>query len=133
MDSSIFKNWFKTKFVAQVKHYLNIKSLSTKLLLPMDNAPSHPSTEESCSQDELIRTKSLPANATSMIQSMDQGVLYYLQQGIKEICLKRQFLMKSLMDCTVCKKSQHQRLYFLLSMLGSKSRVAHYKRHGISY
>ena len=38
MDSSIFKNWFKTKFVPRVKHSLNTKSLPAKALLLMDYA-----------------------------------------------------------------------------------------------
>ena len=55
----------------------------------MDNAPSHPSTEELCSQDELIKTMFLPTNTTRLIQPMDQGVLYNLKKNTKEICLKR--------------------------------------------
>jgi len=41
MDSLIFKNWFKTKFVPRVRHYLRIKGLPTKAWLLMDNVPSH--------------------------------------------------------------------------------------------
>ena len=84
MDSSIFKNWFKTKFVPRVRHYLHIKGLPVKALLLMGNAPAHPSTEELCSRDGLIKTMFLPANTTSLIQPMDQGVLYNLKGDIKK-------------------------------------------------
>ena len=88
MDSSIFKNWFKTKFVPRVKHYLSTKGLPAKALLLMDNAPSHPSTEELCSRDGLIKTMFLPANTTSLIQPMDQGVLYNLKRRYKRNSLE---------------------------------------------
>ena len=95
MDSSIFKNWFKTKFVPRVKHYLHIKGLPVKALLLMDNAPAHPSTEELCSRDGLIKTMFLPANTTSLIQPMDQGVLYNLKRRYKRNLLEKMILYET--------------------------------------
>ena len=137
MDSSIFKNWFKTKFVPRVKHYLSTKGLPAKALLLMDNAPSHPSTEELCSRDGLIKTMFLPANTTSLIQPMDQGVLYILKRRYKRNLLEKMILYETIdglpydhfaknlniMDCTV---------FTLLPMHGNKSSVSHYRRHGIN-
>ena len=88
LGCSIFKNWFKM-FVPRVKHHLSMKGLPAKALLLMDNAPSHPSTEELCSRDGLIKIMFLPANTTSLIQPMDQGVLYNLKRRYKRICLRR--------------------------------------------
>lgn len=96
MDSSIFKNWFKTKFVPRVKHYLSTKGLPAKALLLMDNAPSHPSTEELCSRDGLIKTMFLPANTTSLIQPMDQGILYNLKRRYKRNLLEKMILYETI-------------------------------------
>ena len=54
----------------------------------MDNAPSHPSIEELCSRDGLIKTMFLPAHTTNLIQPMDQGCCIILKEDTKEICLK---------------------------------------------
>ena len=96
MDSSIFKSWLKTKFVPMIKHYLHIKGLPTKALLLMDNAPSHPSTEELCSQDGLIKTMFLPANTTSLIQPMDQGMLYNLKRRYTISLLEKMILYEAI-------------------------------------
>ena len=57
----------------------------------MDNASSHPSTEQLCSRDGLIKTDSSRQYiaTTSLIQPMYQGVLYNLKEGTKEFYLKR--------------------------------------------
>ena len=61
----------------------------------MDNAPAHPSTEELCSQDGLIKTMFLPANTTSLIQPMDQGVLYNLKRRYKRNLLEKMKLYET--------------------------------------
>lgn len=42
MTELMFKNWFEKSFVKQVKRYLRENNLSTKALLPVDNATCHP-------------------------------------------------------------------------------------------
>ena len=96
MDSLIFKSWFKMKFITRIKHYLSIKGLPTKALLLMDNAPSHLSTKELCSRDGLIKTMFLPANTTSLIQPMDQGVLYNLKRRYKKNLLEKMILYETI-------------------------------------
>ena len=46
-----------------------------KALLLLDNAPAHPSADKLVSADGRIRVMYLPANTTSLIQPMDQGVI----------------------------------------------------------
>ena len=132
MDSLIFKSWFKTKFAPRDKHYLSIKGLPTKVLLLMDNAPSHPSNEELCSRDWLIKTMFLPANITSLIQPMDQGVLYNLKRRYKRNLLEKMILYETI-DRLPYDQFALRTAFILLPMHGSKSRVAHYRRLGISY
>jgi hypothetical protein len=43
MTGDIFGQWFKNNFVKEVKSFLEKKNLSFKILLILDNAPSHPS------------------------------------------------------------------------------------------
>lgn len=125
----------RKKFVPRVKHYLRIKGLPVKVLLLMDNAPAHPSTEELCSRDGLIKTMFLPANTTSLIQPMDQGVLYNLKRRYKRNLLEKMILYETTdgLPYDQFAKSLTSKIVFtLLPMHGSKSRVARYRRHGIS-
>ena len=75
MNSSIFSDWFINIFVPSVKKYLHDKNLPVKAILLLDNAPSHPSTDVLQSSDKSVTAMYLPANTTSLIQPMDQGVL----------------------------------------------------------
>ena len=73
-----------------------MKGLPAKALLLMDNASSHPSIEELCSQDGLIKTMFLPTNTTSLIQPMDQGVLYNLKRRYKRHLLEKMILYETI-------------------------------------
>ena len=46
-----------------------------KALLLLDNAPAHPSDKSLVAHNGRIRVLYLPANTTSIIQPMDQGVI----------------------------------------------------------
>ena len=66
------KWWFHRDFVPEVKWYLRSKGLPSKAVL-LDNAPSHP--KELTPHDGGIRCELLPANTTSILQLMDQGII----------------------------------------------------------
>ncbi|XP_045104407.1 tigger transposable element-derived protein 7-like [Portunus trituberculatus] len=74
-----FSDWFFKHFVPEVRRYqedvlkFNLDDVSALLLL--DNAPAHPSADKLVSADGKIRILYLPANTTSLIQPMDQGVI----------------------------------------------------------
>ena len=89
MDMHIFTEWFHTKFVPRCKKEMNKRGLSQKALLLMDNAPSHPDSLHS--DDNQISCHFLPANTTSLIQPLDQGVL----EKVK-LCYKRDLLLRML-------------------------------------
>lgn len=86
MNQKIFIDWFQNVFVVQVKKYLKSQNLPEKALLIMDNAPSHPLNE--LDMDENIKCVFLPANTTSLIQPMDQGVIENLKRHYRKIFLQ---------------------------------------------
>jgi hypothetical protein len=75
MDREIFENWFHTHFVPQVKAFLKERGLPQKVVLLLDNAPSHSRQSLLTSDDGLIIVTFLPPNVTAIIQPMDQGVI----------------------------------------------------------
>uniref|UniRef100_A0A8C5PZV7 DDE-1 domain-containing protein n=1 Tax=Leptobrachium leishanense TaxID=445787 RepID=A0A8C5PZV7_9ANUR len=64
-------NWFHQCFIPQAKEYLHNLGMDFKVLLIMDNAGGHPLDL----YYEGVQIEFLPANATSLIQPMDQGVI----------------------------------------------------------
>ena len=75
MNVEIFIKWFETEFVPEVRKHLKNRGLEPKAILLLDNAPSHPDEGRLISDDKKITAMFLPANTTSLIQPMDQGVL----------------------------------------------------------
>ena len=75
----LFKQWYFENFVPEVIRYqtedLKIPHDEVKALLLLDNAPAHPSDKSLVAHNGRIRVLYLPANTTSIIQPMDQGVI----------------------------------------------------------
>ncbi|GBM60221.1 Jerky -like [Araneus ventricosus] len=72
MNRVIFKQWFFDEFVPKVEKHLEEKKLSRQALLFIDNALSHPEVEDL--KNGNIKAMFLPANVTSLILPMDQGL-----------------------------------------------------------
>ena len=89
MDTAIFTKWFHEEFVPSVKKHLTNRGLAPKALLLLDNAPSHPDITKLVSHDKQISAMFLPANTTSLIQPMDQGVLENLKKRYKKSLLRK--------------------------------------------
>ena len=89
MDSSIFSEWFKEKFVPQCSKALKDRGLPESAILLVDNAPSHPNVNVLQSDDGEISCIYLPPNTTSLIQPMDQGVLENIKRRYKRDLLLR--------------------------------------------
>ena len=51
MDPKIFEKWFHDVFVPHVKNFCTDNDIEYKILLLLDNAPSHPSKEKLESRD----------------------------------------------------------------------------------
>ena len=60
-----------------------IRNIIFRILLLLDNAPTHPSEEELNEIDPNGRVMYLPPNVTSLVQPMDQGVISALKRRYK--------------------------------------------------
>lgn len=87
ISQTIFVDWFHHKFVPRAKSLLAENNLPQKALLLMDNAPTHP-IDELKSEDGNIVCWFLPANTTSLIQSMDQGIIENMKRRYKKQFIK---------------------------------------------
>ena len=98
VNTEIFSSWFHNQFVPYVQRELKNKGLSPKALLILDNCPAHPEEDTLVSDDGLVIAKFLPANVTSLIQPMDQGVLVSLKRRYRRSLLQDVLLSEDLVD-----------------------------------
>jgi hypothetical protein len=87
MDATLFTEWFHEEFLTAVSRHLNSRNLLEKVLLVPDNAPSHPNESElkggkkiKKKEGKKYKSRFLPANVTSLIQPMDQGIIESLKR-----------------------------------------------------
>ncbi|GFT72981.1 jerky protein homolog-like [Trichonephila clavipes] len=80
MNAMLFKEWFHDQFVPAVKKFNKENDLPQRAILLIDNAPSHPGTEELSSGE--IKAIFLPPNVTPLLQPMDQCVLQKLKTNL---------------------------------------------------
>ena len=81
MTSVLFEQWFKENFIPEVKLYCARKNIPFKILLLVDNCTAHPDLSHI---DPNVRMEFLPANTTSRIQPMDQGVIANAKANYKK-------------------------------------------------
>lgn len=72
MSADLFVEWFQHTFVPGVKQFQQNIGKEGKVLLLLDNAPSHRSTETLNAINDEFEIKIFPPNVTSLIQPMDQ-------------------------------------------------------------
>ena len=109
VSADLFRNWFLNCFVPEVETYLKRNNLDFKALLLVDNAPGHP--QDLCHPN--VQIVFLPPNTTSLLQPLDQGIIYtfktyYIRRSLqwilditdsKSIDVKEAWKQFSIKDC----------------------------------
>ncbi|XP_067136655.1 jerky protein homolog-like [Centruroides vittatus] len=75
MDTRIFKEWYETVFIPEVKMHQLTTGNSGNVLLLIDNAPCHLSDVSLERENGKFKVVFLPPNLTSLLQPMCQGVI----------------------------------------------------------
>lgn len=90
MDREIFHKWFTEDFIPDAK--ARRVNDNDKILLILDNAPSHPKISELNDIDQSVKVVYLPPNVTALVQPMDQGVIENLKRAYKQRFLRKVLL-----------------------------------------
>lgn len=90
MESDIFKNWFHNHFIPAARTHLRSSGLPENALLLIDRNPSHPEDHHLRSEDTFFFVQYFPAKVKTLIQPMEQGMIYdmklhYRQQILTEL------------------------------------------------
>ncbi|CAB3224322.1 unnamed protein product [Arctia plantaginis] len=76
MTAALFTEWYDEVFIPEVKkHQKSVGKEGSKVLLIVDNAPTHPTAELLERENGQFKTTFLPPNVTSLLQPMDQSVI----------------------------------------------------------
>lgn len=98
MNTTIFKAWFEENFVPAVKKFLKERKLPMKAVLFLDNCSAHPGPNVLSANG--IQVYFLPANTTSILQPMDQGIIQNIKLKYSSLLLKS-ILQGQESDCSV--------------------------------
>lgn len=101
MTGKIFSDYYKNKLYSELKAYCNKEGIPFKILLLVDNAPSHPASLENLSNN--IKLAFLPPSTASLLQPCDQGLIqtsksYYLRSTMAAAVKKMNEENKTLQD-----------------------------------
>ncbi|XP_063229577.1 tigger transposable element-derived protein 1-like [Bacillus rossius redtenbacheri] len=84
----LFREWLNLYAIPAWKEYCSKENLDFKILLLIDNSPSHP--PEVVEMHENLKVVFLPPNTTAILQPLDQGVIasfkaYYLRRTFQQL------------------------------------------------
>lgn len=89
MDVQVMLDWYDHIFIPAVKEEQERTGRKGKVLLLLDNAPSHPPAQSFVREDGYFTVKYLPPNVTSIIQPMDQSVISSLKRLYRQSVLRK--------------------------------------------
>ncbi|XP_033211057.1 jerky protein homolog-like isoform X2 [Belonocnema kinseyi] len=89
MDKCIFLLWYKEVFIPRVLEHQRKNGITGKVVLILDNAPCHPSSDELNAINENFEVVYLPPNVTALIQPMDQELIMKTKKLFKKDLLRR--------------------------------------------
>ena len=91
-NAQILKSYLYDHAFLEIRRFqedvLKIHPQRVRAVILMDHCSSHPSEKELMTEDGRIRCIFLPANTTSLIQPMDQGVIYACKRLYRNNFLK---------------------------------------------
>ncbi|CAB3220360.1 unnamed protein product [Arctia plantaginis] len=94
MTAALFTEWYDEVFIPEVKkHQKSVGKEGSKVLLIVDNAPTHPTAELLERENGQFKTTFLPPNVTGLLQPMDQSVIETMKRHYR-----RQLLRKLLIE-----------------------------------
>lgn len=92
MTSEVFIDWYDHTFIPKVKTHQEDMKKEGRVLLLLDNAPSHPCADTLERENGKFRVKFLPPNVTSLIQPMDQSVIETFKRIYRKQMLRKMLL-----------------------------------------
>ncbi|XP_018396043.1 PREDICTED: jerky protein homolog-like [Cyphomyrmex costatus] len=103
MDRTIFFDWYTNVFIKLVLEKQTEQGRNEKVLLILDNAPSHPSEDQLNSVNENFKVVFLSPNVTAILQPMDQGIIEQTKRNYRKNVL-RLLLEANLLQTVFLKK-----------------------------
>lgn len=88
MTTSLFLDWFNNCFCKEVEEFVKKKNQSFNILLILDNCSSHPQSLS----NKNVRVEFLPPNTTSVLQPLDQGIIFQFKQAYLKMRLNTFFV-----------------------------------------
>lgn len=94
MNTEIFKAWYLSDFILELKRHQGKTREQGKVLLILDNAPSHCAIELNTLINEMFHIIFLLANVTSMLQPMYQIAI----EKMKRLYSRKRVLQRMLLE-----------------------------------
>lgn len=107
MDRTIFLDWFENILIKEVREH---HPPQKKILLLLDNAPSHPAAADLNGIDDQVEVMFLPPNVTALIQPMDQGVIAKMKKMFRKNLVKALILEEATSETSVIDLAKKQTL-----------------------
>lgn len=92
MDRHLFADWYDNKFIPAVKKHQRRTDNHGKVVLVLDNAPSHPPAADLVRDGGRFSVKYLCPRVTALIQPMDQAVIATMKKLYRKYLLEDHLL-----------------------------------------